>query len=388
MNFDVGSRTDVGRVREGNEDSYLVEAPLFVVADGMGGHIAGDVASQTAVRVISEMAKERSPDQDGALAGYIKKANQEIFAKASEDPQLSGMGTTCTLVHLDGSTAHFAHVGDSRAYLFRDDQMSQITEDHTLVERMVREGRIQREEAATHPQRSVITRALGIDGDVEVDEVDIEVVDGDRLLLCSDGLSSMLDAPTIARILRDGGSAQRTADVLVEEANTAGGEDNITVVVIDIGKKGDGPPPAAPVRHDTSPAFEDDDVPPRRRWPRRVFLSLLVLGLIVGGGYMALRTVLSNSYYVGLDEQGDIAIFQGRPEEVFGLTFRELERSTDISVDDLEEFRRDNLEEGIKTDSLEEAESVVAGFEEQVRKQQEAEEAINDRKKTDPGGNG
>lgn len=385
MNLDVGSRSDVGRVREGNEDSYLVEEPLFVVADGMGGHLAGDVASQTAVTVISDMAKQEPPSRNGVLASYIKAANGAIYEKANSDPQLSGMGTTCTLLYLDGSTAHFAHVGDSRAYLFRDDQMSQITEDHTLVERMIREGRIQREEAASHPQRSVITRALGIDGDVEVDEVDIEVVDGDRIMLCSDGLSSMLEPETIARILRDGGSAQRTADVLVEEANTAGGEDNITVVVIDVGKRSGGSAAPPPVRQDTAPTY-DDDYRPGRRWIKRSVIGIAVLGLILGGGYLALKTVLTNSYYVGLDEAGNIAIYQGRPEEVFGMTFRELERSTDISVDDLEEFRRDNLEEGIKTDSLEEAEEVVAGFERQVQEREEADRI--ERRQRNGGGGG
>ncbi|MFP5297672.1 MAG: Stp1/IreP family PP2C-type Ser/Thr phosphatase [Actinomycetota bacterium] len=385
MNLDVGSRSDVGRVREGNEDSYLVEEPLFVVADGMGGHLAGDVASQTAVTVISDMAKQEPPSRNGVLASYIKAANGAIYEKANSDPQLSGMGTTCTLLYLDGSTAHFAHVGDSRAYLFRDDQMSQITEDHTLVERMIREGRIQREEAASHPQRSVITRALGIDGDVEVDEVDIEVVDGDRIMLCSDGLSSMLEPETIARILRDGGSAQRTADVLVEEANTAGGEDNITVVVIDVGKRSGGRAAPPPVRQDTAPTY-DDDYRPGRRWIKRSVIGIAVLGLILGGGYLALKTVLTNSYYVGLDEAGNIAIYQGRPEEVFGMTFRELERSTDISVDDLEEFRRDNLEEGIKTDSLEEAEEVVAGFERQVQEREEADRI--ERRQRNGGGGG
>lgn len=378
MKVDVGARTDVGRVREGNEDSYLVQDPIFVVADGMGGHLAGEVASQTAVKVIADMARSEAPEGDGALASYIKKANREIYDLAAADPEKSGMGTTCTLVHLDGSTAHLAHVGDSRAYLLRDGQLSQLTEDHTLVERMVREGRIRREEAAHHPQRSVITRALGIDDDVEVDEIDIEVVDGDRLLICSDGLSSMLSTDAIASVLQSGRDAQRTADVLIEEANTAGGEDNITVVVLDIGKTPALMASAASAREDTSPSY-DDDYNPRSHWVKKTVLGLAVLGLVIGGGYLALRTVLTNSYYVGLDDTGRVAIFQGRPEEVMGMTFREVESTTDISVDELEDFRRDNLEEGIKTESLAEAEDIVAEIQRQVDEQREAEQRALER---------
>src|SRR5688500_16966983 len=167
MKLVVAAKTEVGRVRQGNEDSYLVKEPLFAVAEGMGGHIAGDVASATAVDLIAERAEESMPRNTAELASIVRGANTAIWEKAQNDPALRGMGTTCTLALLDDREIHIAHVGDSRAYLYRGQELSQVTEDHTLVSRMVREGRLKPEEAERHPQRSIITRALGVDADVE-----------------------------------------------------------------------------------------------------------------------------------------------------------------------------------------------------------------------------
>lgn len=379
MNVAVGSATDTGRVRQANEDSYLTEPPLFAVADGMGGHVAGDVASSTAVETIKTMAQETPPSDDGSLSLYLKKANAEIHNRAKADPQLSGMGTTCTLLYLDGTTAHVAHVGDSRAYLLRNGEISQITEDHTLVERMVREGRLDRSEASNHPQRSVITRALGIDGDVEVDEVTIEVLEGDRLLLCSDGLTSMIEPEQVREVLISSPQAQQAAERLIEEANLAGGEDNITVVLLDIGSGDQPPPPPAP-RQDTAPrpeSYEDHDRSGGgRRWLRFLLVTVFLVGVLVGGGYFALRTVLNNSFYVGTGDDGTVTVFRGRPEEVMGFTFQEVERTSDISVDDLEEFRQDDIRTGIKTDSLAAAEEILDSLQDAIEQKEAAERRV------------
>lgn len=369
MKVSIGARTDVGQVRQGNEDSMLVESPLFVIADGMGGHIAGDVASATAVEVIGQMYRQHPPADPSTLETYIEEANRAIHEKARSEPQLSGMGTTCTLVHLDGDVAHFAHVGDSRAYLFRSSELSQITQDHTLVERMVQEGRLRREEAQQHPQRNIITRSLGVEPQVEVDSIDIGIDDGDRLMLCSDGLTSMVEDEKIAEILRSSAEAQEAADRLVDAANAAGGEDNITVVVVDVGSSSGNAaplPPPAP-REDTSPAVRDEDPEPprpRRRWPRRVLITLLLGILIAGGAYFAIRFSLNNSYFVGATEDGYVAIYTGIPDEVGGVSLREEHEVTDILVDDLPESLRDNVEEGIKVDSLDEAQTTVENLRE------------------------
>ncbi|HYO60797.1 MAG TPA: Stp1/IreP family PP2C-type Ser/Thr phosphatase, partial [Actinomycetota bacterium] len=232
MNVAVGAQTDVGRVRKGNEDSYLLEAPIYAVADGMGGHIAGDVASATAVSVIADGIDGGKPREGTALADLVSRANDAIWDKARSDPSLRGMGTTCTLLMIEGDVAHIAHVGDSRAYLLRDGMFRQLTEDHTLVERMVREGRLSAEEAANHPQRSIITRALGVDANVQVDVLEEELSEGDRILLTSDGLTSMVEPEEIGRVLEAEEDPQAAADRLVEMANDAGGEDNVTVLVL------------------------------------------------------------------------------------------------------------------------------------------------------------
>ena len=236
MNVAYGAKSDVGRVREANEDSYLIADPLFVVADGMGGHIAGDVASSTAVKVIQDESGDASSENPGTLSKIISDANAAIWDKAQSDPALRGMGTTCTLVLVDESRVHIAHVGDSRAYRLREGHLEQLTEDHTLVGRMVQEGRLSPEEAQHHPQRSIITRALGVDEDVQVDLETVELSEGDRLLICSDGLSSMVDDRPIESVLASESDPQRAADRLIEVANEAGGDDNITVVVIDFEK--------------------------------------------------------------------------------------------------------------------------------------------------------
>jgi protein phosphatase len=232
----VGASTDVGRARERNEDAYLAAPPLYAVADGMGGHRAGDVASTLAMQVLSQVANGGRWDM---LAEQIRRANHAIIERSRDDQSLSGMGTTMTATYLDGSEVHLAQVGDSRAYLLRDGELRPITTDHTLVHEMVERGQITAAEAEHHPQRSILTRALGVDEPVDVDEFTIEAREGDRILLCSDGLHSMVSDEDIERVLLDVRDPQQAADRLVEMANQAGGMDNITVIVMEF-EPGDG----------------------------------------------------------------------------------------------------------------------------------------------------
>ena len=389
MNVVYGAKSDVGRVREANEDSYLIADPLFVVADGMGGHIAGDVASSTAVKVIQDESGDASSENPGTLSKIISDANAAIWDKAQSDPALRGMGTTCTLVLVDEDRVHIAHVGDSRAYRLRDGQLEQLTEDHTLVGRMVQEGRLSPEEAQHHPQRSIITRALGVDEDVQVDLDTVELSEGDRLLICSDGLSSMVDDRPIESVLASESDPQRAADRLIDVANEAGGDDNITVVVIDFEKASGAArrivPAAAPTEEEgnaqsvgnqaeegarpsmPTPMRERDEDPeperPRRRWVGKLVVALLVLLLLAGGTYAAARYTLSNSWYVGLASSDEVAIYSGIPDDIAGLELREVEQTSSIALEDLPEFKRDDLRTGIKTESLEEAQSTLANLE-------------------------
>lgn len=233
MRYQWAVATHQGRVRRNNQDAVYPatsgsgEGPvLVVVADGMGGHVGGEVASRLAV--------EHAVATPGTVVERVLAGNTAVFEEALRNPSLAGMGTTMTLVELgvDG-VARFAHVGDSRAYLMRDGNLSQLTADHTVVAEHVRAGRLTAEEATNHPQRSMLTRALGLTPDVEVDAFDLTLQPGDRLLVCSDGVTSMLDDAAIGVALGNA-TAEESVWKLVEEANRAGGHDNITAVVVDV----------------------------------------------------------------------------------------------------------------------------------------------------------
>jgi serine/threonine protein phosphatase PrpC len=228
MKIQVGATTDIGQVREGNEDSFLVSDPLYAVADGMGGHRGGEVASNLALQTVQRMFTENQ----GTLIEQVEQANRAVFERSQQDRNVSGMGTTLTAALVEGGAVRLAHVGDSRAYLFRDGQLNLLTEDHTLVHRMVVEGEISESEAENHPHRSILTRALGVDGDVQVDEDVVEMRDGDRLLLCTDGLTGMVSDDQIVAVLQEVQDPQEAVDRLVRAANRAGGIDNITAVII------------------------------------------------------------------------------------------------------------------------------------------------------------
>ena len=244
---DTIAQTDTGRHRPVNEDSAFARAPVFVVADGMGGAQAGEVASRIAVE-----AFEQGLPEDGTpaerLAARAKEANRRIYDLSQAAQERAGMGTTLTAAYLDDSELAIAHVGDSRAYLFRGGELKRLTQDHSLVEELKARGKLTEEQAAEHPQRSIITRALGPEPTVEVDTWNYPVKAGDVLLLCSDGLTSMLSEDRIAAILRDADTLQHAAQSLIDEAKEAGGRDNITVVLFRLEEVGGIRPRWPPLR--------------------------------------------------------------------------------------------------------------------------------------------
>jgi PPM family protein phosphatase len=227
--------TDTGRKRRQNEDAFVCDPPLFAIADGMGGAQAGELASRLAAAVIEEAAPAVS-DEEGVV-GVVRTANARIFERSLRDPAVAGMGTTATVALVDEQTGTLtlAHVGDSRAYRYRAAKLEQLTTDHSLVAELVRSGRLTEAEAAVHPHRSVITRALGTEADVEVDTRTLDVAPGDLVLLCSDGLSAMVRDDEIARVLEAFADEPHDAAAsLIQAANAAGGDDNVTVVLFEI----------------------------------------------------------------------------------------------------------------------------------------------------------
>jgi len=240
---DHASKTDVGRQRHTNEDNLYDQPPLFAVADGMGGAQAGEVASEMA---ISEFVEERDAEApaEERLEQIAKAANRKIWDMAQSDTRHAGMGTTLTAAMLDGQYVAVGHVGDSRLYLFRDGEIERMTRDHSLVEEFVRQGKLTPEQAEKHPQRSVITRALGPEHSVEVDTFRIPARPGDIYLLCSDGLSGMVSDSEMAAIIADGGELDSVAGSLVDAANENGGRDNITAVLFSVVDDGTGDPRA------------------------------------------------------------------------------------------------------------------------------------------------
>jgi protein phosphatase len=358
VRIEVGSATDIGRVRERNEDSILVNPPLYVVADGMGGHRGGQVASQVALETMEELATEGS----GPLADHVRRANRAVWDRSVEDERLSGMGTTLTAARIDGGSALIAHVGDSRAYLFRDGMLRQLTTDHTLVDRMVKSGEITEAEAEVHPHKNVLTRALGTDDQVEVDEDSIALLDGDRLVICSDGLTGMVTEDQIQAILDNSDHPQQAADRLVKAANRAGGIDNISVVVLDaIGEDGgaaDGGRRVAP--------------PSRRtlgRWGLRAGLAILIVVAILVAG----RVWLDRQWFVGPD--GDrVAVFQGIPLTILGFELNRPVIVRNIPADEVRKLEQyEKFGEGITAADREEALGLVDQIQADVRAARQAE---------------
>src|SRR5436190_7977147 len=267
--------SDLGRQRQGNEDNYFVRAPLFVVADGMGGAQAGEVASEIAVESFDHGLPDGSPAE--ALTKIIQDANRRIHDRSRSDEQHSGMGTTCTAAYVGESDVTVAHVGDSRAYLWRNGDLTRLTRDHSLVGELVARGKLTEEQAESHPQRSVITRALGPEADVDVDVEVFEARDGDVYLLCSDGLTSMIHEPGVRPVLEHMTSLEAAGRDLIAAANEAGGRDNITVILFRLEEvaagTGDGPPSEVTAEQNREPdggqttsfdTFEGEAVSPRQ----------------------------------------------------------------------------------------------------------------------------
>jgi len=231
--------SDTGKKRRRNEDSYVVAPPLFAVADGMGGAQAGEVASKLAAAALEDTDSGSSSGQERVVA-LIQEANRRVYARANTDPATSGMGTTMTVALVEGQVVTIGHVGDSRAYLVRAGSLEQLTEDHSLVNELLKSGKLSPQEAETHPQRSVITRAVGTDPDVEVDAFTVDALEGDVFLLCSDGLTDMVDDEGILDVVeRYHDDLDRVAKSLVSAANRGGGEDNITVIAFTMTADGD-----------------------------------------------------------------------------------------------------------------------------------------------------
>jgi PPM family protein phosphatase len=349
VNFAFGACTDVGRGRSANEDAFVADADsgLYAVADGMGGHRAGEVASATAIETLRSAFGSRP-----RIADAVEAANAAVFAQAGQNPEMRGMGTTVTAVALtEGRYATIGHVGDSRAYLLRDGGLTQVTEDHSLVEQLVREGQLSPEEAANHPQRAIITRALGIEPDVEVDVYEVDLRSGDRLLLCSDGLSNMVRDQQIELMLREQPDPQQAAEMLVEAANAAGGDDNITVVIVDaLGDAGAGTAAAAaPVavgtpRPEGGPPPTGGVRPGRRRRAMQVLVWALPIVLVLGSAFLVVGWYARRTFYVGL--AGDrVALYRGVPGGILGWD-PTLEQRSDLRTDDLTAKQRNDLEEG------------------------------------------
>jgi PPM family protein phosphatase len=258
----IGHATDTGKKRRRNEDDYVVAPPLFAVADGMGGAQAGELASSLAAGAVRDDDAEVGTGERH-VAELIQEANRRVYKRSSEDAAVSGMGTTMTIALVEDGVVAFGHVGDSRAYLIRQGGLEQLTEDHSLVAELVRSGKLSPEEAETHPQRSVITRALGTDPDVDVDTFSVQAEPGDLFMLCSDGLTSMVDDDLILETVESHRSnLQGAAKALIRAANKGGGEDNITVIFFEIGEPGGEPlaeTKAHPMLTETEPQVDDED---------------------------------------------------------------------------------------------------------------------------------
>jgi serine/threonine protein phosphatase PrpC len=402
----AGSATDVGRIRNNNQDSFrLIDAAdTYVVADGMGGHQGGEVASALAVEEVE--ANLGAPTLED-LKESVRRANRKIFTTAGGDVDLHGMGTTTCAVRLvpsdDGDEIAWVNVGDSRIYLLRDDRLIQLSRDHSLVEDLLRDGQITADEAAVHPQRNILTRALGIDLDVDVDGGTVLPFTGDRFLLCSDGLFNEVTEPEMRSTLRNVDDPEAAAQELVRMANDSGGRDNITVVIVEVVDDGGRAEAAsaliepnahadptlaipladelAPASFDPSPepdvqAFPDDqsslpdtdddygadnddlyadlDRARGRRLTGRVllfFFALLVIAAVAAG---AMFWQAKHTYYVGFRGQ-QVVIYQGKPGGVLGVDPKVVDSDTKLIRSDLDQATRDAVRSGVQKSSESEA---------------------------------
>jgi serine/threonine protein phosphatase PrpC len=355
---DHAQKTDTGRQRNANEDSFFSKPPLFAVADGMGGAQAGEVASKIAADAFDELdVTDGSPE--GILEGVAQDANRAIHELAQKDSSRAGMGTTLTAALVHGDEVSLAHVGDSRAYVLRDGELKRLTKDHSLVEELRRQGRLTDEQAEEHPQRSIITRALGPEPDVRVDRMTVTARPGDVFILCSDGLTTMVGEDEIKAILGEARNLRSAVSKLVDAANKAGGRDNITAVAFRLEDAGvaaerDESPTlidrtaqtaervravAAERVRPGAPAERTAAAPPepgRPGWVRAAIaaaIALAILAVLVFGA----RQI----YFLGTDEGGRVALFRGLPYELpLGIDLYSEQRSIGVTADSLSEERQ------------------------------------------------
>ena len=343
-----GARSDVGCVRPHNEDSYLVQSPLFCVCDGMGGHAAGEVASSIAVETIAKTAPQSA---DAArLAAAVEAANAAVIEAALNGLGKPGMGCTATCAYIENDTLAIAHVGDSRAYLLHEGTLIRVTRDHSYVEELVDAGEITADEARVHPNRSVITRALGSDPAMYADHFTLHIEEGDRLILCSDGLSSMIPDSDIENIATQSSTAQICVDNLVDAALAAGGHDNVTVVVVDL--------------------VDDGVMREAKRVRRRnvTIAAVLALVFVLAAGIWA-YTGITGSYYLGT-YHGNVAVWRGLPGETLGFKLHWLESETSIKLSDLPEDTQNRLKAGIPQTSVDDAQDTISKYRHQIDEEQ------------------
>lgn len=356
QDISFGSRTDIGYVRDHNEDSLIIIPPLFAVADGMGGHEAGEIASEITVNTLAELAPSHL-DAEG-LTAAVEAANYNVMKAPRQGIGRDGMGTTLTAAMLEGERLLIAQVGDSRAYLLHKGHLQQITRDHSLMADLIEAGQITPEEARVHPNRSVITRAIGSDIHMRPDIYELNVDAGDRILLCSDGLSSMISNNAIESIMRRQSDAQHCADELVTAALENGGADNVTVVVADV--------------------LGFSEVREKKRAHKsRVFyigLAIALVAVIFAAGFGG-YAFISNSAYL-IEENGKVSVYRGTPDDFMGIKLSTLDHTTNVDVDKLQPGVANRIKEGMSVSSIDEANSLIAGYEEEIaRGEAEAQQA-------------
>ena len=384
------AQSDRGLIRDLNQDSVYAGPRLLAVADGMGGMAAGDVASNIVIAAMAPLDEDVPGDAlVDALRHAVGTANQHLRDTVDANPQLEGMGTTLTAVLFSGSKFGMVHIGDSRAYLLRGGEFSQITKDDTYVQMLVDEGRVSPEEASSHPQRSLLTRAL--DGrDIDPEYSVRQVLKGDRYLICSDGLSGVVSADTIAQTMQEIADPQACVERLVQLALRGGGPDNITVVIadaidndiveqspivggaaaIDRGNTtvADSSTPAArasalqaprPAQPRPEPDGADPDPEPSGH-PVRTTLLVLVLLAVLGGGLWLGYQYTQDQYYVGATDAGQLAIFRGVPGQIAGLDLSSINETSPARLDDLTAVAQERVKQGIHADDHPDAQRRLA----------------------------
>ena len=339
-----GARSDVGLVRGHNEDSFLLRAPLFVVSDGMGGHAAGEVASSITVETIGNRAPGTADDV--LLGAAVEAANASVIEAAEAGVGKPGMGCTATAVLIEKNKMAVAHVGDSRAYVLRHGTLVRVTHDHSYVEELVDSGQITADEARTHPSRSIITRALGSDPDMYADHFSLEVQNGDRIVLCSDGLSSMVPDSEIEALAVSSATPQQAADNLVAAALTAGGADNVTVVVVDILNDG---------------LAEEARKQLFRRAAGVTSIVLAVVAIVVAVALMFIRS----EWYLGVNN-GTVGLYRGIQGEFLGFQLSELVGTSAVELSSLPASVQDQLEDGIRVKDEAAGREAIDAYHEQI----------------------